>query len=314
MTELNTKSRDEVRPEPTDMTPPDVATPDPRAARDLDHELDTALRRARRDAADRAQEQTPAGRRVGERARLEHLLAALAPILRRLPKDAEMFDVGVTQGFDRDGAEGRPRLFLDMIGFVECAPGGGFRLVQSTRHGRVNIGEASDLAGARRLVADYFARRIVEREQALASDRTVEDAALRLIRREPGEAPAPPRVDRTLPDAIRPDPARVARVEPRGAAPRAALDPDDDAPRPVRQRPARPTLRDRLAATRARLPSWPSWPRWRRGARLESTRLNRGGAIERGLVFAVQFLGSAALTLIVAMAAWWAWKAAGFVK
>lgn len=245
-----------------------------------DDSLDEALRRARRDAAQRAD--AAAGRRVGDRERLLHLLAAIQPILRRIPRDAELFDVGVTHGFDRDGAPGRPRLFLDMIGAVECTPGGGFRLAQTTRHGRVDLGEASDVAGASRLVADYVARRIVERESALAGDRTVEDAALRLVARE-----------RDAPTAPRP----VAATQPRPAPRASRLDEeeeDDVAPRPKRQR---------FAATRERLARWRM--RWR---------VRRGGALERGLIFAVQFLGAAALTLIVATAAWWAWKTVGFVK
>lgn len=303
---------------------------DPRLApadEPADRLWDDALRRARRDAADRATQadgeaRGPArdneSRRIDERARLEHLLAALTPILRRIPAEAEMFDVGVTQGFGRDADAARPRLFLDMIGSVECAPQGGFRLAQATRRGRLVLGEARDLAGAMRLVADYIARRLVEREAALAGDRTVEDAARRLILRERQDAararddaptrwtrpapeprrdpPALPRVDDPAPPRVAdPAPPRARRPDPQ---PPAALDPEEDSPAP-----ARPGPRDRLAATRAR------WRRWR-----EARAGRRGGALERGLVFAVQFLGSAALTLIVALAAWWAWKAAGFVK
>lgn len=278
---------------------PDRRSEDDRAA----IQLDEALRRARRDAADRA-EADSGRRRPSERERLEHLLAALRPILRRIPRDADLFDVGVAQGFDRDGGEGRPRLFLDMIGYVECADDGGFRLAQSTRHGRVALGEASELAGAMRLVCDYVARRIVEREQALASDRTVEDAARRLLRGAPDLAPSLPRIERVPPDA----PRRPPPVEsdepppaPRGRArdaDRPLLDADDAPSRSV----ARP-WRERLAAVRDRLSGW-----------TRPFRARRVGTLERGLVFAVQFLGSAALTLLVALAAWWAWKAVGFVK
>lgn len=249
--------------------------------------FDLSLRRARRESAERA-EATSAGR-VGERARLEHLLAALDPILRRIPREADCFDVGVTHGFDRDGAPSRPRLFLDMIGYVECASGGGFRLAQSTRHGRVTVGEARDLAGAMLLVADYVARRLVEREEALAGDRTVENAARRLIARERAER-SPSRAAETgeaSPVAARP------RSEP---AARASLVLDDE---PT----GAPAAGKRFAAARARL------ARWRAGLRG-----SRGGAFERGFVFTIQFLGSALLTLIVALAAWWAWKSAGFVK
>lgn len=267
-----------------DEAPPDSAAP-----------LDDALRRARGEAAARAD--AASGRRVDDRDRLNHLLAAIQPLVRRIPRDADLFDVGVTHGFGRDGGPGRPRLFLDMIGFVECAPEGGYRLAQSSRHGRLELGAARDLAGATRLVADYIARRIVEREEALAGDRTVEDAALRLLARAresagetaeaAGRTPSPARLEEHAPPRARP-------------APRAAVVPDDEedvAPRPN-------ATRARFAAVRARLARWRSGWRARPG----------GGALERGLVFAVQFLGAAALTLIVAMVAWWAWRAVGFVR
>ena len=282
MTESSPTSRPVNRP----MNRPAPEPQDDRADDSLDDSLDEALRRARRDAAQRAD--AASGRRVGDRERLLHLLAAIQPILRRIPRDAELFDIGVTHGFVRDGAPGRPRLFLDMIGAVECTPGGGFRLAQTTRHGRVDLGEASDVAGASRLVADYVARRIVERESALAGDRTVEDAALRLVARERDAPTAPkPVAAPALPRADAPRPAPRAPLLDDEAE-------DDVAPRPKPQR---------FAATRERFARWRM--RWR---------ARRSGALERGLIFAVQFLGAAALTLIVAMAAWWAWKTVGFVK
>ena len=290
-------------------------------------QFDEALRRARREAAERAR--TAGGGRAGGRERPGHLLAALRPPLPPLPPRAEMVDIGVTPGFLRDGEETRPRLFLDMIGYVECAPEGGFRLAQSTRRGRVLLGEAEDVAGARRLVADYIARRLVEREEALSGDRTLEDAALRLVARERRDT-ALPRVADAPRDGAWTDEAAPRRETRAEAVRRAPLDPqDEDDPRPARRSPPReraragsheadsaprrdPALRgergraslsERLAPMRAR------WRRW-----TAPVRARRGGAMERGLVFAVQFLGSAALTLIVAMTAWWAWKAAGFVK
>lgn len=242
-------------------------------------QFDASMRRARREAAERAE--AVSGGRVGDRERLEHLLAALDPILRRIPPDADFLDVGVTQGFARDGAPGRPRLFIDMIGYVECIPGGGFRLAQSTRHGRVVIGEAPDLAGAMLLVADYVARRLVEREEALAGDRTVENAARSLVARERDQTRARDETPQRL------------RVETTAARARAALDADEERPAAARPAPAR------LHAIRERLARW---------------RDRRGGPLERSFVFAIQFLGSALLTLIVALTAWWAWKTAGFVK
>jgi hypothetical protein len=124
--------------------------------------LQAAMRRARVESAE--QNEAVADLRQAEIVRLELLADALRPILDQTPEGVELFDVGLVHGE-------RPRLFIDMISFVDLGHDRRtYRFFQDTRHGRVLIAES---AAADRIVAamtNYIARRLVEREQALASD------------------------------------------------------------------------------------------------------------------------------------------------
>jgi hypothetical protein len=73
---------------------------------------------------------------------------------------------------------------------------------------------------------------------------------------------------------------------------------------------------DEAATERRSRRSWRArlgalWPRGRLRRLSDHIARRQIGAGERALVFVVQFLGSAALTLIVALTAWWAWRSAG---
>lgn len=145
--------------------------------------LTAAIRRARTDEAERSE--VVAELRGAERARLEMLADALAPVFAQVPEDIDIFDAGLVPGE-------RPRLWVDIIAFIEMGRDRRqFRFVQNTRHGRVTIAESEKLDTMVDAVTAYVARRIVEREQALAADRTGEEAA-----REPvkGVAPKKPAV------------------------------------------------------------------------------------------------------------------------
>jgi hypothetical protein len=124
--------------------------------------LRSAMRRARAESAE--QHEALADLRQAETARLELLEDAIRPILDQTPDEVEMFDLGVTHG-------DRPRLFLDMISFVDLAHDRRtFRFFQDTRHGRVLIAESDSPDKIVAAVTNYVARRLVEREQALAAD------------------------------------------------------------------------------------------------------------------------------------------------
>jgi hypothetical protein len=121
-----------------------------------------AMRRARSESAE--QNDALADLRQAEAVRLEMLEDAIRPIVDQAPDDVELFDLGVTHG-------DRPRLFIDMISFVDLAHDRRtFRFFQDTRHGRVLIAEGDSVDRIVAAVTNYVARRLVEREQALASD------------------------------------------------------------------------------------------------------------------------------------------------
>jgi hypothetical protein len=124
--------------------------------------LKSALRRARVESAE--QNEAVAELREAEIARLEILEDAVRPIVEQTPGDADLFDLGITQGE-------RPRLFIDMIGFVEMAHDRrAYRFCQDTRHGRATIAESERVDRMVAAITNYIARRLVERERALASD------------------------------------------------------------------------------------------------------------------------------------------------
>jgi hypothetical protein len=138
---------DERKPEPLKLAPPS---------------LKAAVRRARVESAE--QGEAVAELRQAETIRLEVLEEAVRPVLEQTPGDVEMFDAGISHGE-------RPRLFLDMISFVDLAHDRRtYRFFQDTRHGRVLIAESESVDRIVAAVTNYVARRLVEREQALASD------------------------------------------------------------------------------------------------------------------------------------------------
>jgi hypothetical protein len=124
--------------------------------------LKAALRRARVEGAE--QNEAVAELREAEIAGLEILEEAVRPIVEQTPSDVDLFDLGIAHGE-------RPRLFIDMIGFVEMAHDRRlYRFVQDTRHGRATIVESERVDRMVAAITNYIARRLVERERALASD------------------------------------------------------------------------------------------------------------------------------------------------
>lgn len=155
----SSETADRLRGEASDPTRVTHHTAEPAASGEAT--LRTALRRARIDEAERA-------RAIGdihavEVARLEVLRDRLEPLVAALPADATLFDFAVVPS-------PRPRLFVDMIGFVEMAADRRrYRLVQDTRDGRFVLHEAEGLDAATAAVTAYVARRLIEREKMLAA-------------------------------------------------------------------------------------------------------------------------------------------------
>jgi hypothetical protein len=124
--------------------------------------LTAAIRRARVEGAE--QNQAVADLREAEVGRLQLLEEAIRPVIDQAPSGVDLFDVGIAYGE-------RPRLFIDMIGFVEMGHDRRtYRFLQDTRHGRVLIAETERIERVAAAITNYVARRLVERERALASD------------------------------------------------------------------------------------------------------------------------------------------------
>jgi hypothetical protein len=126
--------------------------------------LADAVRRARVENAERAEAITDL--REIEAARLALLESALKSVVGQAPPGVDLFDLALAPGE-------HPRLFIDMIAFVDMARDRRtYRFYQDTRHGRVLIAESRSIDKVASAVTNYVARRLVERERALASDPT----------------------------------------------------------------------------------------------------------------------------------------------
>src|SRR5580698_8342709 len=123
--------------------------------------LRDALRQARIEAADRTG--VVVDLRDAEVARLEILNEALDPLFGQIPDHVDLFDRGISQGET-------PRLWVDVVAHVLMGRDKRvYRFVQDTRFGRIVIAESHDVPVIVDAVTDYVARRIVEREHALAA-------------------------------------------------------------------------------------------------------------------------------------------------
>jgi len=107
--------------------------------------------------------------RMAEQSKLEALRDALKPVLHALPREADLFDHGLVPG-------DRPRFYVDMIAFVEMSRDRrSFRFLMDTQDGRKLLGESDDVQVMTDAVTNYFGRRLVERERAIASALTFEN-------------------------------------------------------------------------------------------------------------------------------------------
>ena len=124
--------------------------------------LKDAVREARIEAAERSA--VVVDLRDAEVARLELLNDELDAPFEDVPKDVELFDRGVSKG-------DVPRLWVDVIAHVEMGRDKRqYRFVQDTRYGRAVLAESYEIPQMVQAVTRYVARRLVERERALADD------------------------------------------------------------------------------------------------------------------------------------------------
>ncbi|PZQ19096.1 MAG: hypothetical protein DI565_01525 [Ancylobacter novellus] len=184
--------------QPSDDLPPDDArSAEPSALR-------ASLRRARAEAAE--QTDVVMDLRQAEIARLEILKEALDPVFAEAPEEVDIFDVGLVPGE-------RPRLFVDMVAFVEMGRDRRtYRFMRDGRHGRVCVAESEQVGPIVEAVTAYVARRLVERERLL-----VDDDRLAAVAAAPQPDVAGPMAtaNAPAPAAETPRPAEAAPVVPR---------------------------------------------------------------------------------------------------
>jgi hypothetical protein len=124
--------------------------------------LKDAIRQARIESAERTG--VVVDLRDAELARLELLNEALDPLFADVPKGLELFDRGISRGDS-------PRLWIDAIAHVAMDRDKRlYRFVQDTRFSRQVLAETTQIPEMVAAVTDYVARRLIERERALAED------------------------------------------------------------------------------------------------------------------------------------------------
>jgi hypothetical protein len=139
--------------------------------------LKDAVREARIEAAERSG--VVVDLRDAEQARLELLNDALDPLFAEIPAQVELFDRGLSRG-------DVPRLWVDVIAHVEMGRDKRqYRFVQDTRYGRAVLAEAHEIPEMVQAVTRYVARRLIERERALADDAPFgQGTALKMVESE----------------------------------------------------------------------------------------------------------------------------------
>ena len=124
--------------------------------------LRDALRQARVESAERTG--VIVDMRDADLARLEILNEALDPLFKEVPDSMEMFDRGIAHG-------DTPRLWIDVVAHVDMGRDKRtYRFMQDTRYGRKILAESAETSEIVDGVTKYVARRIIERERALAAD------------------------------------------------------------------------------------------------------------------------------------------------
>jgi hypothetical protein len=124
--------------------------------------LRAALRQARIEAAEHTG--VVVDLRDAEIARLELLNDALDPLFDEIPDRIDLFDRGISRGE-------QPKLWIDAIAHVVMGRDKRtYRFLQDSRFGRKILAESTDIPDVVAAVTDYVARRMVERERALAGD------------------------------------------------------------------------------------------------------------------------------------------------
>jgi hypothetical protein len=124
--------------------------------------LQRAVHQARIEAAERTS--VVVDLRDAEAARLELLNEALDPLFAGVPVEVELFDRGLSHG-------DTPRLWIDPVAHIAMGRDKRtYRFLYDTRIGRRVLAESHEIADIVQAVTNYVARRLIERERALAED------------------------------------------------------------------------------------------------------------------------------------------------
>ncbi len=171
-------------------------------------DLAAALRTARIENAERAG--ALADLREIELGRLAVLESALEKVVRQAPPDVDLFDLTLARGE-------RPRVFLDMVAFVEMGRDRRtYRFFQDTLHGRVLIAESPKIDVIVAACTHYVARRLVERRRALSQPIPLDVAA------DDTSSPDAPPERPAVPNTAGAAPSPQARAAPERSAPERA--------------------------------------------------------------------------------------------
>jgi len=124
--------------------------------------LEEAMHQARVEAAERMS--VVVDLRDAEVARLELLNEALDPLFAEIPAEVDLFDRGISRGET-------PRLWIDAVAHVAMGRDKrGYRFLHDSRLGRHVLAESHDIPDIVQAVTTYVARRLIERQRALAED------------------------------------------------------------------------------------------------------------------------------------------------
>jgi hypothetical protein len=124
--------------------------------------LTQAMHQARVEAAERTS--VVVDLRDAEVARLELLNEALDPLFAEVPPEVDLFDRGLSRGET-------PRLWIDTVAHVAMGRDKrGYRFLHDSRMGRHVLAESHEIPDIVQAVTTYVARRLVERQRALAAD------------------------------------------------------------------------------------------------------------------------------------------------
>src|SRR5215469_5780240 len=124
--------------------------------------LKAAMHLARVEAAERTS--VVVDLRDAEVARLELLDEALDPLFDEIPAEVDLFDRGISRG-------DTPRLWIDPVAHVAMGRDKrSYRFLHDSRFGRHVLAESHNIPDIVQAVTTYVARRLVERQRALAED------------------------------------------------------------------------------------------------------------------------------------------------